>query len=158
MSDDEADDAGARLADAYADEYEEDDIDYNSAGPKKKKVKTAGKQREEKSKQAWCLIVKMKFKDYGKVIKLKDIFEEFAAYIEANEPTTLAYQLMTSDKDPLTVTLFERYVDKDKAYVEIHKGSAEFAKFRPALAALDGELDGHSFYEGSGFMSRADDF
>lgn len=156
MSDDEADDQGAALADAYADEFEEEDDKFNSLPPKGKKLKTVGKLREEKSKQAWCLVVKMKFKDYSKVIKLKDIFEEYAAWIQVNEPTTLAYQLMTSDKDPLVVTLFERYTDKDTAYAKVHKGSEAFAKFRPALAALEPDMDGHSYFEGNGFMARSE--
>ena len=156
MSDDEADEQGAALANAYAAEFEEEDADYHAAAPKKKKLKTIGKLNEEKQKACWCLVVKMKFKDYSKVIKLKDLFEEYAAWIQENEPTTLAYQLMTSDKDPLTVTLFERYADKEKAYAEVHRGSAEFQKFRPALAALEPEIDGHSYFEASGFMSRAE--
>ena len=153
MSDDEADDVGAAQANAYAAEFEEEDGDYNAAPPKKK-IKTSGKLQEEAGKQAWCLVVKLKFKDYSKIIKLKDLFEPYAAWIHANEPTTLAYQLMTSDKDPLTVTLFERYQDKDKAYAEIHKGSDEFKSFRPALAALEPEIDGHSYFESNGFMAR----
>jgi quinol monooxygenase YgiN len=154
MSDDEADAAGAALANAYAAEFEEEDANYNATGPPKKKVKTAGKLSEEKGTQAWCLIVQLKFQDYSKIIKLKDLFEPYAAWIHANEPTTLAYQLMTSDKDPLTATIFERYADKDEAYLKIHKGSDEFKAFRPALAALQPEIDGHSYFEGSGFMSR----
>lgn len=154
MSDDEADDAGAKLANEYAAEFEEEDAYYQAAAPKKKRAKTSGKQMEEAGKQAWCLIVKLKFKDYSKVIKLKDLWEPYAQWVHENEPTTLAYQLMTSDKDPLTVTLFERYVDKEKAYLEVHKGSEEFKAFRPQIAALEPDMEGHSYYEGSGFMSR----
>lgn len=155
MSDDEADDAGARLADAYADEFEEEDADYGYKGPKAKKAKTSGKKKEEASKQAWCLCVKMKFKDYGRVIKLKDLLEPYALWVHANESNTLAYQLMTSDKDPLTVCIFERYVDKD-SYEKVHKSSDEFQKLRPAIEALEPEVDGHSYYEGSGYMARSD--
>mmetsp|Transcript_31668 Transcript_31668/g.82773 ORF Transcript_31668/g.82773 Transcript_31668/m.82773 type:complete len:159 (-) Transcript_31668:430-906(-) len=156
MSDDEADAAGAALANAYAAEFEEEDNDYSTVDRPKKKAKTYGKLKEEAGTQCWCLVVKLKFKDYSKIIKLKDLFEPYAAWIRENEPTTLAYQLLTSDKDPLSVMIMERYADKDKAYAEIHRGSSEFQKFRPALAALEPEIDGHSYYEGSGFMSRAD--
>ena len=73
-----------------------------------------------------------------------------------NEPTTLAYELLISDKNPLLVTIFERYKDKDDAYLKIHKSSAEFLAFRPQLAELNPTIEGDSYYEdyGPGFMSR----
>ena len=54
----------------------------------------------------WCLVAKLKLSGMGKVMKLKEIFEPYAAYVRDNEPTTLSYQLICSDKDPLTVTIF----------------------------------------------------
>ena len=107
-------------------------------------------------KGAWCLIVKMKFDDAKKIETLKEIFSSLARYIKANEPTTLAYELMLSDKDPLVATIFERYADKEKAYLEIHRSSKPFERFRPKLAALAPEMDGHSYYEHgtAGFMQR----
>ena len=160
MSDDEADAVGAAEADAYAAEFADDD--YVAVAPAPIAAATSGKRsREEEAaaapvKGAWCLIVKMKFDDAKKIETLKEIFSSLARYIKANEPTTLAYELMLSDKDPLVATIFERYADKEKAYLEIHRSSKPFERFRPKLAALAPEMDGHSYYEHgtAGFMQR----
>lgn len=49
----------------------------------------------------------------------------------------------------------ERYEDKTYAYAVAHKTSPEFFKFRPALAALEPKIDGHSYFEsGGGFVGR----
>ena len=98
--------------------------------------------------------MKLKFKDMSKIMKLKDLFGPYAAWIKKNEPTTLSYSLYFSDQDPLTATIFERYTDRDTAYAKVHKESAKFKEFRPALEALGPEIDGHSYYEDLGFMSR----
>ena len=159
MSDDEADAVGAAEADAYAAEFADDD--YVAVAPAPIAATTGKRPREEEAaaapvKGAWCLIVKMKFDDAKKIETLKEIFSSLARYIKANEPTTLAYELMLSDKDPLVATIFERYADKEKAYLEIHRSSKPFERFRPKLAALAPEMDGHSYYEHgtAGFMQR----
>jgi quinol monooxygenase YgiN len=61
---------------------------------------------------------------------------------------------MMSEKDPLCATIFERYADKETAFLEVHRGSDRFKAFRPALAALEPEIDGHSYYESAGFMAH----
>ena len=71
-----------------------------------------------------------------KVEQCKRLVGSYAQWIKENEPTTLSYQLMQSDKDPLQVCILERYADKSDAYAIAHKTSPEFFKFRPALAAL----------------------
>ena len=126
---------------------EEDD--YGMPSTKRKKVEI-----EKPANPGWCLVVKLKFKDMGRVMKLKDLVGPYAAWIKKNEPTTLSYSLIFSDKDPLTATIFERYTDRDNAYAKVHKSSPEFLAFRPALAALEPEIDGHSYYEDLGFMTR----
>lgn len=47
VSDDEADDAGTQLADAFADDLEEEDASYDILGPKAKKAKTCAKRKVE---------------------------------------------------------------------------------------------------------------
>ena len=85
----------------------------------------------------------------------KKLVSSFAEWIKENEPKTLSYQLMCSDKEPLQVCILERYEDKSYAYAVAHKTSPEFFKFRPALAALEPVIDGHSYYEsGGGFIGR----
>ena len=147
MSDDEADEVGAKAADDYADEFADDD-DYQFG-------KTSKKRKIEPLKNpGWCLVVKLTFKGIGGVMKFKDIFEPYADWIKHNEPTTLSYSYSTDDKDPKSVLLFERYADRDTAYLKIHKESDEFKKFRPALAALEPVIDGHSYWETGGFIAR----
>ena len=150
MSDDEADAAGAAEADAYAKEFAEDDDDYEMPS---KKMKSGDTTSSGGVAKAWCLVVKLKFEEESGVAKLREIFEPYAAWIKENEPTTLAYELLLSDKDPLVVTIFERYSSKDEGYIKIHRASAEFARFRPKLAALKPVIDGESYFEspGSGF-------
>ena len=65
--------------------------------------------------------------------------------MRAREPTTLAYSLLKSDKDPLTVMVFEKYEDKEHAYLQVHKSSAPFLAFRPRLAALAPVITGQSY-------------
>ena len=163
MSDDEADAKGAAEADAYAAEFAaDDDDDYDAvfarlAANKAAPATATGKRpREEFVPAPWCLIVKLKFDSANKVKKLQSLIEPLAKYIREHEPTTLSYQLLISDKDPLVATVFERYADKEKAFLEIHRSSAEFKVFREALTALNPTIDGHSFYEddGDGFMAR----
>ena len=102
----------------------------------------------------WCLFVKLKFKDMGRIMKLKDLFGPYAAWLKKHEPTTLSYALDFSDSDPLTAFIVERYTDRDTAYLKVHKGSDKFKEFRSALDALEPEIDGHSYYEDLGFMAR----
>lgn len=37
--------------------------------------------------------------------------------------TTLSYQILQSDQNPLQLMVLERYVDKERAYLQIHKSS-----------------------------------
>ena len=37
-------------------------------------------------------------------------------YFPWQEPNTLSYSLISSDSDPLTCTIFERFTDRDTAY------------------------------------------
>jgi hypothetical protein len=55
-------------------------------------------------------------------------------------------QKRTLLQEPLRVLIYERYVDK-QAYLEVHRTSAQFLQFRPALAALSPTIDGHSYFE-----------
>ena len=146
MSDDEAEGAKKIEEDAYAAELADSDDDYDGS-VKKQKVKS--------DKPAWCLLVKLSFDSKEKVQQLKELFEPYAKWIKENEPGTLSYSLIMSDKDPLQVTIFERYEDRLDSYLVKHKQSAEFQKFRPALDALKPVIDGHSYFEsGGGFLAR----
>ena len=106
-------------------------------------------------KPVWVLSVQLTFESATKVEECKKLYASYAEWIKENEPTTLTYQLMSSDKDPLQVGMLERYVDKTYAYNVAHKTSPEFFKYRKALDALEPKIDGHSYFESSsGFFAR----
>jgi quinol monooxygenase YgiN len=90
---------------------------------------------------------------------LREIQPE-ADYVKANEPGTLAYNVLLSDQDPLHVMVLERYQDKEEAYLQIHKSSTPFLAFRPKLQAMQEAghvtISGHSYLDsGVGFGDRA---
>ena len=148
MSDDEADDVGAATANAYAAEFDEDDYDESV-------FTKSGKRAKVEEKGAWCLVVKMTFSSAEKVESFKGIFATYVKYIQEDEPTTLSYQALYSDKEPLVVTMFERYKDKSYGYTVAHRTTPEFRTFRAALEELGPVLDGHSSFERvQGFMTR----
>ena len=108
---------------------------------------------------AFTLLVTLKFKSENYVDQFLSDIKPLCDYIKANEPTTLAYEVMKSDKDPLMVTLMERYADKDEAYLKIHKSAKPFLEFRPKLKAMqdDGnvEISGESYLDSMvGFGDR----
>jgi len=83
-----------------------------------------------------------------------------AAYIKDNEPDTIAYDVLQSDRDPLRVLVMERYKDKDEAFLKVHRSSQPFLEFRPKLKALQDAglvtVDGESFVDlGVGFGDRS---
>ena len=93
----------------------------------------------------WVLAVSMTFKSAEDLAEFERIFRPVADHVRAREPTTLAYSLLKSDKDPLTVMVFEKYEDKEHAYLQVHKSSAPFLAFRPRLAALAPVITGQSY-------------
>ena len=112
MSDDEAQGDQKTDEDAYAAELADEDDDYDGTVAKKAKVA---------AKPAWCLVVTLTFDEVEKVKKLKELFDPYAEWIKANEPGTLSYSLILSDKNPLQVTVFERYGDRLEHYLVKHK-------------------------------------
>ena len=81
------------------------------------------------------------------------LFAPLADYVAANEPNTLAYQVLESDNNPLQVLLLERYADKQRDYLATHKSSTEFVEFRAKLATMQEAkqvaLSGQSYVDGS---------
>jgi quinol monooxygenase YgiN len=71
--------------------------------------------------------------------------------------TTLSYEVLLSDSNPLQVLVLERYVDKELAYLKIHKSSTAFLKFRAQLQEMQQRgqvtIQGSSYYDaGIGFV------
>lgn len=79
-------------------------------------------------------------------------FTPLAAYVTEKEPHTVSYAYARSDKDPKKIMIYERYRDKE-AYLDIHKHSEPFLKFRPQLQELDATIEGESYLESNlGFV------
>jgi quinol monooxygenase YgiN len=98
----------------------------------------------------FSLIVNLEFKDESvKDQFLKDI-APLAKYVHDKEPDTLAYEALLSDKDPLKVVILERYKDKDRAFLEVHRNSIPFQVFRPKLKAMMDE--GHVTMVGESYV------
>merc|ERR550537_1185381 len=105
--------------------------------------------------QTWFLVVKLTFASTEAVAHFEEIFAPLAAYVRSSERSTLAYELLKSDKDPLQVMVFEQYTDREHAYLEVHRTSAPFLKFREELTKLNPAIDGHSYNDtGYGYMDR----
>jgi quinol monooxygenase YgiN len=90
---------------------------------------------------------------------LREMIQPEADYVKANEPGTLAYNVLLSDQDPLQVMVLERYQDKEEAYLQIHKSSTPFLAFRSKLQAMQEAghvtISGHSYLDsGVGFGDR----
>ena len=75
-------------------------------------------------------------------------FKILSDAVMESEPLTLSFQLMQSDRSPLSLLLFERFADK-KAYISIHKGSLQFKRLKSYLLELGPlcTIDGHSYIE-----------
>jgi quinol monooxygenase YgiN len=98
----------------------------------------------------FSLMVELQFSnEAAKHVFLQEI-APLADHVEKNERAgTLTYQVLQSDKDPLHVLMMERYVDKEQAYLRVHKQSTAFLAFRPKLQALQDAgkvaITGHSY-------------
>jgi len=102
----------------------------------------------------FSLLVEMKFRDTNAKIEFLNLVQPLIQYVHQYErDTTLSYELMESDSnsnnhnhsdntntntnnESLDALLLERYVDKEHAYLTIHKTSTEFLKFRPQLQTM----------------------
>lgn len=96
---------------------------------------------------AFWLVVQVTFRRSKDVETFKTAFAPLAALVKENEGGTLSYGLAQSDKDPRMVLIFERYTDKDDAYLQVHRSSEPFQVFRPQLAALRANISGESYIE-----------
>lgn len=77
-----------------------------------------------------------------------------------NEPDTISYEVLLSDKDPLQVLILERYRDKENAFLQVHRSSAPFQEFRPKLKKMEDQglvtIVGDSYLDsGIGFGDRS---
>jgi len=85
----------------------------------------------------------------------KVLFRPLAKYVKDNEPGTISYEVLESDKDENRILILERYVNKDY-YLTIHRSSKEFLSFRGEFQKMidaGAKVDGQSYLEtGIGYI------
>lgn len=106
-----------------------------------------GRNESNVSAALWTLAVQLTFSSEAKVTQMLEAIVPLIDYIRESEPTTLGYKVMRGDDEPLKVMVLERYVDKDNAYLKVHRSSPQFYTFKGKLKELDPLVDGHSFNE-----------
>ena len=64
--------------------------------------------------------------------------------------TTLSYEILQSDQESNKILILERYIDKENAYLQIHKSSQRFLEFRPKLQSM--QQKGYVTIQGESFV------
>ncbi|KAG7355179.1 hypothetical protein IV203_004535 [Nitzschia inconspicua] len=120
---------------------------------------TSSTDASSSSNSVFSLFVTLQFSsiDYKHQF-LRDI-QPLATFVKQHEPETLAYEVLLSDKDDLQVLIVERYLNKDKSFLQVHRSSNEFLTFRPKLQAMVDAghvtLSGQSYFDANiGFVGR----
>jgi quinol monooxygenase YgiN len=110
-------------------------------------------------KPPFSLFVTLQFQDLSTKNEFLDDIRPLMEYIRVHEPTCIGYEVLLSDQNELQVLILERYQDKDIAFLQIHRSSAEFLAFRPKLQAMQSAgrvtMSGQSYYDSNlGFVGR----
>ena len=85
---------------------------------------------------AFSLYVDVVFPDESYKNQFMEIFKPLAEYVRLHEPETIAYELLLSDSDPKRLVVMERYQDKERAYLQVHKTSKPYLEFKPKFKAM----------------------
>lgn len=117
------------------------------------------RERDKPTSSAFTLLVELQFTSESSRDNFFDAFGVLAEYIWTHEPDTLAYEVLQSSQNALTLVVLERYRHR-AAYTDIHKSSEAFVAFRAQLQAMQdaGEvaIDGQDYLDsGQGFGARA---
>ena len=117
--------------------------------------------------QAFVLLVNLKFTTPEHRDTFLQLIDPVCKDVQANEgplnkqspavgssstttETTLSYKVALSDKDPLMAIVMERYSDKERGYLDIHRSGKEFQKFREQLKKM--QEDGYVTIEGESYL------
>jgi len=102
------------------------------------RASTSSRRVQEPPRNAFVLCVTLQFKSERARDAFKSLFAGFAAWVRANEPATLSYDVLQSDKDALKVTIVERYATRGD-YADVHRTSDEFLAFRAQLKSMEAD-------------------
>lgn len=80
----------------------------------------------------FTLFVNVKFSDEESENTFLNAILPYCKWVKENEPNTLEYKLMKSDKEERGITygILERYADKERDFLGTHRNSSQFAQFR----------------------------
>ena len=114
---------------------------------------------DDMKSQIFSLFVTLQFTQLQDKEEFLSLVRPLADYIRREEPTTLAFEVMCHDSDPLQVMLVERYQETDTAFLQIHKSSPHFLNYRPKLQQMQNEgrvvISGDSYLNSwIGFIGR----
>ena len=98
----------------------------------------------------FSLLVTLQFTEDEYKNKFLQDFVPLADYVRNHEPQTLTYEALQSDQNPLQILILERYVDKEVAFLQVHKSSQAFLTFRPKLKSMQDA--GHVIVSGPSYV------
>ena len=115
---------------------------------------------DKSNNKPFSLMVKLTFTELQYQEQFLRDITPLCQYIQQHESkTTLSYEILLSDQNPLQILIVERYVDKENAFLQIHKTSAPFLEFRTKLQEMQNNqhvtIDGSSYYDsGIGYITH----
>ena len=93
----------------------------------------------------FMLIVNIKFEDSNDMDFFISNWLHLKKYCDENESSFLSqYELAVSDKEKNHIVIVEKYLNK-KFYLDFHRTSRPFLKFRNLIKDLDMEISGNSY-------------
>lgn len=120
---------------------------------------TTKPQENDDNEPVFSLLVTLQFTTHAAKEAFEHEFARLAQYVRQHEPETRSYQVLCHEQDDLQLLILERYVHKERSYLQIHKTSPAFLQFRPQLAAWQQQglvtITGQSYRDAKiGFMDR----
>lgn len=93
----------------------------------------------------FMLIVNIKFEDSNDMDYFISNWLYLKKYCDENESSFLSqYELAVSDKEKNHIVIVEKYLNK-KFYLDFHRTSRPFLKFRNLIKDLNMEINGNSY-------------
>ena len=139
---------------------------FRAASPSTAALSASTSKAGAMEQQAFVLLVNLKFTTLEHRDMFLQLIDPVCKDVQANEgplnkqsptagssattETTLSYKVALSDKDPLMAIVMERYSDKERGYLDIHRSGKEFQKFREQLKKM--QEDGHVTIEGESYL------
>ncbi len=93
----------------------------------------------------FMLVVNIKFEDSNDMDYFISNWLHLKKFCDENEASFLSqYELAVSDKEKNHIVIIEKYLNK-KFYLDFHRTSKPFLKFRNLIKDLDMEISGNSY-------------